>query len=304
MLAEIGKTSDSLRWVLSSIYEIVRNLYAAYLCRNNGSHCYLHLKKDYPPISRSNTSYDGRPVIIAAMPQNNANGMQKTVPVQEMLQNKTSPSRFGRIGSQFFQKTVSWVSRSRSDRQAKLGESNKFYYDEKLKRWVEEGAEPPEEVTLPPPPKITSFQNGTTEYNINNALKNQNLTANRGSETKSPIPSESSGIPPMSPSPSQFSARRMGGVRSRYVDTFNKGSDSLSNSFQSPSAPAAKPAAAAAKFFVPAAPSNEDVVNASGAGIPETGTDGDLSTSLGTEISFNSPSPPPPPSTINHRKTS
>lgn len=204
-------------------------------------------------------------------------------------QNKTSPSRFGLIGSQLFQKTIGWVSRSRSDRQAKLGESNKFYYDEKLKRWVEEGAEPtPEEVTLPPPPKITSFQNGTTEYNINNALKHQSPNAANGdSETRSLIPPENSGIPPMSPNPNQFSARRVGGVRSRYVDTFNKGSDSLANSFQSPSAPSVKPAAGA-KFFVPTtpAPSNEQVANA--LGILETRTNGDLSASLGTEISSHS----------------
>ncbi|PKU63755.1 protein transport protein SEC16A homolog [Dendrobium catenatum] len=379
MLAEIGKTSDSLRYCQASMkllrnstrtpeVEIWKSLLSS-LEERLSAHQQGGYGENLAPskiVGKLFTSIDrsihrmmGAPSSLPPMPQNNANGKgshlvstkvvnsQSTMAMSTLIpsasvdgmsewttdsgrkslhsrsisepdfgrtpkqdaknrsssgdaQNKTSPSRFGRIGSQFFQKTVSWVSRSRSDRQAKLGESNKFYYDEKLKRWVEEGAEPPEEVSLPPPPKITSFQNGTTEYNINNALKNQNLTANRGSETKSPTPSESSGIPPMSPSPSQFSARRMGGVRSRYVDTFNKGSDSLSNSFQSPSAPAAKPAAAA-KFFVPAAPSNEDVVNSSGAGIPETGTDGDLSTSLGTEISFNSPSPPPPPSSTIER---
>lgn len=204
--------------------------------------------------------------------------------------NKTLPSRFGRIGSQFFQKTMGWVSRSRSDRQARLGESNKFYYDEKLKRWVEEGAEPPaEQPSLQAPPKVASFQNGAAEYNINNALKNPSIGVEGGSETKYPIPLQSSAIPPISPSPNQFSARRMG-VRSRYVDTFNKGSDSPANSFHSPSTPAIKPAAGA-KFFVPASPSSSN----------ETATSLNTATTLNTELSFDSPPPPPLPSSAIER---
>lgn len=42
----------------------------------------------------------------------------------------------------------------------KLGETNKFYYDEKLKRWTEEGADLlAEEATLLPPPTIAAFSN-------------------------------------------------------------------------------------------------------------------------------------------------
>uniref|UniRef100_A0A803NA13 Protein transport protein sec16 n=1 Tax=Chenopodium quinoa TaxID=63459 RepID=A0A803NA13_CHEQI len=53
-------------------------------------------------------------------------------------------SRFGRFnfGAQILQKTVGLVLKPLQGRQAKLGDTNKFYYDEKLKRWVEEGAEP------------------------------------------------------------------------------------------------------------------------------------------------------------------
>ncbi|XP_068661776.1 protein transport protein SEC16A homolog [Aristolochia californica] len=171
------------------------------------------------------------------------------------------PSRFGRFGSQLIQKTMGWVSRSRSDRQAKLGEKNKFYYDEKLKRWVEEGAEPPaEEAALPPPPTTTTFQNGTSDYNINNAFKSQVhvSSANGALESKSTNPLDhNSAIPPIPPS-NQFSARGRMGVRSRYVDTFNKGGGTPTNLFQSPPAPASKPVGGA-NFFVPTPTTSAEV---------------------------------------------
>ncbi|KAF8032818.1 hypothetical protein BT93_D1641 [Corymbia citriodora subsp. variegata] len=165
-------------------------------------------------------------------------------------------SRFGRFGfgSQLLQKTVGLVMRPRSDRQAKLGEKNKFYYDEKLKRWVEEGVEPPaEEPALAPPPTTTAFQNGMPDYNLKSALKSEGHVPNGSPDFRSPTPSDhTSGIPPIPPSSNQFSARGRMGVRSRYVDTFNQGRGSPANLFQSPSVPAVKPAAAAnAKFFIP-----------------------------------------------------
>lgn len=100
---------------------------------------------------------------------------------------------------------------------AKLGEANKFYYDEKLKRWVEEGAEPPaEEAALPPPPPTTAaIQNRMQDYNMNDALKTTSFHAVGGPEIKSPASSESSGAPPVPPSSNQFSARGRMGVRSR-----------------------------------------------------------------------------------------
>ncbi|KAK4786778.1 hypothetical protein SAY86_010611 [Trapa natans] len=172
-----------------------------------------------------------------------------------------SNSRFGRFGfgSQLLQKTVGLVLGPRSDRQAKLGEKNKFYYNEKLKRWVEEGAEPPkEEAALPPPPTTASFPNGASDYNLKSALKTEGSISN-GSST--PLPEQTQGIPPMPPSSNQFSARGRMGIRSRYVDTFNKGGGSPANLFQSPSVPVVKPTgnAGAPKFFIPAAvaPSSE-----------------------------------------------
>lgn len=355
MLAEIGKTSDSLRYCQASMkllrnssrtpeVEMWKSLLSSLeerLCGHQQGGFGENLApaklvgKFFTSIDRSIHRMMGTPSALPPMPQSSANGKesqfvapkvvnsQSTMAMSSLIpsasvegmsewksdtgrkslhsrsasepdfgrtpkqdssndasagdaRNKTSPSRLGRMGSQIFQKTIGWVSKSRPDRQARLGESNKFYYDEKLKRWIEEGAElPSEQLSLQAPPTVASFQNGTAEYSINNALKNQNMAANGVLETISPISSENnSGIPPLSPSPNQFSARRAG-VRSRYVDTFNKG-DSPANSFLSPSVPAAKPAAAA-KFFIPTSPSTSN------------GT-----TSLGAQLSFDSPTLPSP----------
>ncbi|KAK4729040.1 hypothetical protein R3W88_022028 [Solanum pinnatisectum] len=163
--------------------------------------------------------------------------------------------RFG-FGSQLLQKTVGLVLKPRQGRQAKLGDSNKFFYDEKLKRWVEEGAElPAAEPPLAPPPTAPAFQNGGPDYNVKSVLKSESPICNNGfPEMKSPTSSDNgAGIPPLPPTSNQFSARGRMGVRSRYVDTFNKGGGNTTNLFQSPSVPSIKPATAGnAKFFVPA----------------------------------------------------
>ncbi|XP_059657556.1 protein transport protein SEC16B homolog isoform X2 [Cornus florida] len=164
-------------------------------------------------------------------------------------------SRLGRFsfGSQLFQKTVGLVLKPRQDKQAKLGEKNKFHYDEKLKRWVEEGAELPAEETALPPPPTTSFQNGTSDYNLKSALKIEGSSGNGSPEFKSPVPLEhSSGIPPIPPTSNQFSSRGRMGLQSRYVDTFNQGGGNSTKLFQSPPVPSVKPAGSAnPKFFVP-----------------------------------------------------
>ncbi|PHT95984.1 hypothetical protein T459_03866 [Capsicum annuum] len=165
-------------------------------------------------------------------------------------------SRFRRFsfGSQLIQKTVGLVLKPRQGRQAKLGDTNKFYYDENLKRWVEEGAEAPAaEPPLAPPPTTAAFQNGAPDYNVNSVLKSESSICNSGfPEMKSPTSADNgAGIPPLPPTSNQFSARGRMGVRSRYVDTFNKGGGTPTNLFQSPSVPSIKPANANAKFFVP-----------------------------------------------------
>lgn len=216
-------------------------------------------------------------------------------------QGKTSDSRTSRFtrfgfGSQLLQKTVGLVLRPRPGRQAKLGEKNKFYYDEKLKRWVEEGAESPaEEAALPPPPTTATFQNGGTDYNLRSALKKEAPSHDGSVEFPSPNPTpaeNSSGIPPIPPSSNQFSARGRMGVRSRYVDTFNQGNGSSANLFQSPSVPSIKPKVAAnAKFFVPgpalsAEPTEEAIPESSQ---EDTTTSEHPSTST-TNDSFSTPS--------------
>lgn len=169
-------------------------------------------------------------------------------------------SRFGRFGfgSQLFQKTVGLVLKPRQDKQAKLGETNKFYYNEKLKRWVEEGVDPPaEEAALPPPPTMATFQNGTPDHGSKSAAKSEGALSNGSSEFSSgTFVGHSSGIPPIPATSSQFSARGRMGVRSRYVDTFNQGGGNPSKLFQSPSI---KPTTKSnPKFFVPmAVPSAE-----------------------------------------------
>lgn len=101
---------------------------------------------------------------------------------------------------------------------AKLGEKNKFYYDEKLKRWVEEGAEPPaEEAALPPPPTIAPFQSGLSNHSEGTS-ESEPPHGNSGPEYETTTPAgQSPGIPPVPPSSNQFSTRGRMGVRSRYV---------------------------------------------------------------------------------------
>ncbi|KAJ6308730.1 hypothetical protein OIU76_018335 [Salix suchowensis] len=182
---------------------------------------------------------------------------------QSKASGSVGSSRFGRFGfgSQLFQKTVGLVLRPRSDKQAKLGEKNKFYYDEKLKRWVEEGVEPTAEAApLAPPPTTLGIQNGGSDYNLKSSLKNDVSLTDGNSMFKSPASTDHpSGIPPIPVSSNQFSARGRMGVRARYVDTFNQGGGKPANLFQSPPVPSVKPAVVSnAKFFVPApAPSLE-----------------------------------------------
>ena len=88
---------------------------------------------------------------------------------------------------------------------AKLGAANQFYYDDKLKRWVEKGVEPPaEEAALPPPPKLGTYKNNSLGYENKSDMNPPSGSWNSGG----PTPAEnSSGIPPVSQSSNQFSAR-------------------------------------------------------------------------------------------------
>lgn len=98
-----------------------------------------------------------------------------------------------------------------------MGETIKFYYDEKLKRWVEEGSEAPaEEAALPPPPRTAVFNSGTPDYNLKNTLQGESSYSNGTPEIKTPSTLNSnSRMPPLPPASSQFSARGRIGIRSR-----------------------------------------------------------------------------------------
>lgn len=100
---------------------------------------------------------------------------------------------------------------------AKLGEKNKFYYDENLKRWIEEGADvPSEETTLLPPPTTAAVLTKTPNENLRDKLQTEFFHGNGGAESPSPTSSDSSsGIPPIPPSSNHFTARGRMGVRSR-----------------------------------------------------------------------------------------
>ncbi|OEL28378.1 Protein transport protein SEC16B-like protein [Dichanthelium oligosanthes] len=212
-------------------------------------------------------------------------------------------SRFGWLGSTL-QKTMGLVSKSHRQ--------NKFYYDEKLKRWVEEGAAiPAEEPALAPPPTKPSFQNGMPDHKLNGPMSRSHAP-NGVTEWKPSNSSEQGlGMPPIPPSQNQFSARGRMGVRSRYVDTFNKsGASGAVPSYNKLAAPSVTPPAGA-KFFMPtaAAAAADQMMPHQAAEIhSETIHQGERSVSPPAETSFSSPPPStqfsaPMASTI-HRQSS
>lgn len=99
---------------------------------------------------------------------------------------------------------------------AKLGEKNKFYYDKKQKRWVEEGVElPAEEASFAPPPTTAAFQNGMSDYHLKSATQKEGTPMHQSPYYKTPPSEHNSGIPYGPSSSNQFSARGRMGVRSR-----------------------------------------------------------------------------------------
>ncbi|CAN8267122.1 unnamed protein product [Cochlearia groenlandica] len=227
----------------------------------------------------------------------------KVTPVKS-TGNVTS-SRFSRFGMGILRNTVGRVLQSRSSKEAKLGDENQFYYDDKLKRWVERGVEPPaEEAALPPPPTLGTFKNNSPGYENKSDAKNKMSPSSGSWSSGSPTPSEnSSGIPPISQSSNQFSARGRMGARSRYVDTFNQGRGNSQAMFQSPPVQAAKPPIPAkANFFIPAAPAptSEDQITETTAAetrqeysAEEESASGRATPPPPSQSSFQSPTPSP-----------
>ena len=137
-----------------------------------------------PPTHRRQGSGDSSNGGRAAQPVAPASGGE----------DKAAPDAGGGSGGGGLVRSLSFMFGSTFKRknEAKLGESNKFYFDERLKMWVEEGKPPP-----PPPEPLAP-------------------------PPTSAMPSAAAlqGAPP--PMTDGFSAAMGGGaMRSRYVDTFN-----------------------------------------------------------------------------------
>ncbi|CAN6910008.1 hypothetical protein HID58_076386 [Brassica napus] len=197
-------------------------------------------------------------------------------------------SRFSRFGFGMLKDTVGRVLQARSSsKEAKLGAENQFYYDDKLKRWVEKGVEPPaEEAALPPPPKLGTYKNNSLGYENKSDMNQPSGNWSSGG----PTPAEnSSGIPPVSQSSNQFSARGRMGVRARYVDTFNQGRGNSQTMFHSSSMPSPKPPIPAkAKFFIPATPASSSNGHATEPAASETRQE----ENSGDEVAASSGAPP------------
>mmetsp|Transcript_33062 Transcript_33062/g.55347 ORF Transcript_33062/g.55347 Transcript_33062/m.55347 type:complete len:579 (+) Transcript_33062:245-1981(+) len=120
-------------------------------------------------------------------------------------------------------------------KRADLGEKNKFYYDEKLKRWVDPTAEATEEEdtteqALPPPPSIPSFSDLASRSPSNplsrppsfqSALNGDSPLAGASDSCGSDLSTLSIGGPgglPPPPPMSNMGLKKSGGLRARYVD--------------------------------------------------------------------------------------
>ncbi|XP_024523188.1 protein transport protein SEC16A homolog [Selaginella moellendorffii] len=137
-------------------------------------------------------------------------------PAQIVSPAKGMPNRG--VFTSFVQRAMGFIKTP--SKEAKLGNSNKFRYDETLKRWVEEGAEAQApDLPLAPPP---------TANKLVSRVEENGAPISMSPERPQPTPERPqpvvSGIPPMPPSSNQYAARARQNVRSRYVDTFNKGS--------------------------------------------------------------------------------
>eukprot|EP00240_Pyramimonas_obovata_P006635 CAMPEP_0118945154 /NCGR_PEP_ID=MMETSP1169-20130426/41733_1 /TAXON_ID=36882 /ORGANISM="Pyramimonas obovata, Strain CCMP722" /LENGTH=162 /DNA_ID=CAMNT_0006890803 /DNA_START=169 /DNA_END=654 /DNA_ORIENTATION=+ len=123
-------------------------------------------------------------------------------------------------------------------KRADLGEKNKFYYDEKLKRWIDPMAKPTEEEKAeeapPPPPSIPSTSDlagrasgaSASFQSIGSAAGNDNgdrvprADDSYASNLSTLSSADGSGPPPMA----GIKRVASGSLRSRYVDVgFGKG---------------------------------------------------------------------------------
>ncbi|EFJ27241.1 hypothetical protein SELMODRAFT_412239 [Selaginella moellendorffii] len=129
-------------------------------------------------------------------------------PAQIISPAKGTPNRG--VFTSFVQRAMGFIKTP--SKEAKLGNSNKFRYNETLKHWVEEGAEAQApELPLAPPPMANKLVSRMEENGapISMSLERPQPTPER------PQPVVS-GIPPMPPSSNQYAAHAHQNVRSRY----------------------------------------------------------------------------------------
>ncbi|EFJ23479.1 hypothetical protein SELMODRAFT_415434 [Selaginella moellendorffii] len=137
-------------------------------------------------------------------------------PAQIISPAKGMPNRG--VFTSFVQRAMGFIKTP--SKEAKLGNSNKIRYDETLKRWVGEGAEAQvPDLPLAPPPMANKLVSRVEE---------NGTPLSMSPERPEPTPERPqpvvSGNPPMPPSSNQYAACAHQNVRSRYVNTFNKGS--------------------------------------------------------------------------------
>ncbi|EFJ23475.1 hypothetical protein SELMODRAFT_415421 [Selaginella moellendorffii] len=279
MLAEAGKINEALRYCQVMLKTLKTAGHAADVCKEAAvaleEHLRIHSQMIGPlPLKASdNADINNRPTtassrssvslaLSASMEPISDNTRRPNMPARSISEPDFRPAQIVSpvkgmpnrgVFTSFVQRVMGFIKTP--SKKAKLGDSNKFRYDETLKCWVEEGAEAQApELLLARPPTANRLvsrveENGTP---ISMSPERPQLTPER------PQPVVS-GIPPVPPSSNQYAAHTRQNVRSRYVDTFNKGSVTPSKtSSDSPSLFGVVPKASAkplapARFFVPAA---------------------------------------------------
>ncbi|EFJ23587.1 hypothetical protein SELMODRAFT_415403 [Selaginella moellendorffii] len=212
MLAEAGKINEALRYcqaVLKTLKTVAMQLMCAkkrlypwksvFVFTLSRSSVSLASSASIEPIS-DNTRRSNMPARSISEPDFR--------PAQIVSPAKGTPNRG--VFTSFVQRAMGFIKTP--SKEAKLGDSNKFRYDETLKRWLEERAEAQApELPLAPPP---------TANKLVSRVEENGAPISMSPERPQPTPERPqpvvSGIPPMPPSSNQYAARARQNVRSRY----------------------------------------------------------------------------------------
>ncbi|KAL0026968.1 hypothetical protein WJX79_003842 [Trebouxia sp. C0005] len=142
--------------------------------------------------------------------------------------------------------------------EAKLGDENKFYYDNELKQWRVQGEEaPPPSGPPPPPPKMTPQRSASGSLAA--GLTRAPSSGPPSTSGRPPLPGV--GTPSSGPSSGGQSAGPRSAVRSRYVSNFSSASTSSPAAAAIPLVPprafgAPRAGSQPAQLFQPSAPAS------------------------------------------------